>query len=150
MCRNCGTRIYSGTSGQRAMAMAMAFAVALPLGHSGSARHLIRSTSKRPRVALSRACTPRAQTGYIPDEDDRADASSDVPTQLTLPQQLLMKQYEEQVARMSPKECRELALEIARQMMVKDNILRKMLKTEVDFGIEPPDPDDFQSPETAV
>lgn len=89
----------------------------------------------------------RAQTGYIPSDDDKAEPASEVPTQLTLSQQLMLKQYEEQVDRMGPEECRKLAIEIARQMMVKDNILRKMLKTDVDFGVEPPDPDDFQPPE---
>lgn len=55
-----------------------------------------------------------------------------------------MKQYSEQVARMGTEECRKLTYEIVRQMMVKDNILRKMLKKDVDFGVEPPDPDDLQ------
>lgn len=91
--------------------------------------------------------TLRAQTGYIPADDDKAEPASDIPTQLTLAQQLLLKQYEEQVDRMSPDECRKLAIEIARQMMVKDTILRRMLKTDVNFGVEPPDPDNFQQPE---
>lgn len=81
---------------------------------------------------------------YTPSEDDRAETTSEIPTELTLAQQLLMKQYEEQVERMSVEECRKLTIEIARQMMVKDNILRTMLKTDVDFGVEPPDPDEFQ------
>lgn len=99
------------------------------------------------RVARYCKVTPRAQTGYIPDDDDRADTTSDVPTQLTLAQQLLLKQYEDQVERMSREECRKLAIEIARQMMVKDNILRKMTKKDVNFGVEPPDPEDFLEPE---
>lgn len=132
-------------------AVTMAFALsAMPLRHSSTARYFVGVTSKRPRVISTRPRMPRAQTGYIPPEDDRAEQTSDVPTQLTLPQQLLMKQYIEQVERMGPEECRKLAIEIARQMMVKDNILRKMLKTDVDFGVEPPDPDDFQSPEKSV
>lgn len=82
--------------------------------------------------------------GYVPDEDDLPE-SPPVPTELTLAQQLLLKQYEEQVERMDTEECRKLSIEIARQMMVKDNILRKMLKKDVDFGVEPPDPDDSKT-----
>lgn len=83
---------------------------------------------------------------YIPSDDDKAETASENPKQLTLPQQLLMKQYEEQVERMSPQQCRDLCIEIARQMMVKDNILRQMLNSEVDFGDGPPDPEDLQPP----
>lgn len=126
----------------------MAFALpALPLPRRLCPSHLSRITAKRPRTFQARPTTLRAQTGYIPSDDDKAEPVSEVPTQLTLAQQLLLKQYEEQVDRMSPEECRKLAIEIARQMMVKDNILRKMLKTDVNFGVEPPDPDDLQQPE---
>lgn len=68
-----------------------------------------------------------------------------MPTQLTLAQQLLLKQYEEQVERMSPEDCRKLAIEVVHQMIVKDNILRQITKKDINFGIEPPDPDDFQT-----
>ena len=160
--------------------------------------------------------------GYVPHDDDRPEGAPSAPTELTLAQQLLLKQYEEQVQRMSTKECQDLALEIARQMMVKvgqvilsvplissliealirnsigkqrqfllfslhgrnytnawyvllavgllcnvhsltfafawmtlgysfsygqDNILRTMLKKEVDFGAEPPDPAEFEGTE---
>lgn len=112
---------------------------------SRSPLHAPLLTPKRPR--FSARPSVRAQTGYIPSDDDKAEPMSDVPTQLTLAQQLLLKQYEEQVDRMHPDERRKLAIEIARQMMVKDNILRKVLKTDVNFGIEPPDPDDLQPPE---
>eukprot|EP00177_Eucheuma_denticulatum_P004478 GFKZ01008142.1.p1 GENE.GFKZ01008142.1~~GFKZ01008142.1.p1 ORF type:complete len:152 (-),score=23.64 GFKZ01008142.1:469-924(-) len=135
----------------------------LPLRSTPSAKHLS-PLLKRPRTPACpqryyllqcpvnralrfRRVSPRAQTGYIPDDDDRADTTSDVPTQLTLAQQLLLKQYEDQVERMSTEECRNLAIEIARQMMVKDNILKQITKKEVNFGIEPPDPDDFQDPD---
>lgn len=104
------------------------------------------NTSKRPRPP-PRTLPIRAK--YTPSEDDRAEQTSDVPTQLTLAQQLLMKQYQEQIDRMGTEECQKLCIEIARQMMVKDNILRKMLKGDVNFGIEPPDPDDFQTEEQA-
>lgn len=55
-----------------------------------------------------------------------------------------MKQYAEQVERMSTADCRKLSVEIVRQMMVKDNIMKKMLKREINFGVEPPDPDDLE------
>lgn len=48
---------------------------------------------------------------------------------------------------MSPEDCRKLAVEIARQMIAKDNILRMITKKDVNFGIEPPDPDDLQAPD---
>lgn len=128
--------------------LTMAFALpTFPLQRRPGPSHLARVTAKRPRTFCARPATIRAQTGYIPADDDKAEPVSNVPNQLTLPQQLLLKQYEEQVDRMSQEECRKLAIEIARQMMVKDNILRKMLKTDADFGVEPPDPDDFQTPE---
>lgn len=78
---------------------------------------------KRPRVAIherARGVRMESDIGYVPSEDDRPIGSSgNIPTELTLSQQLLMKQYEEQVERMSKAECQDLALEIARQMMVK-------------------------------
>lgn len=81
---------------------------------------------------------------YVPSEDDRAPGvEEDIPTELTLAQQLLMKQYDEQVERMGEKECKSLSIEIVRQMFVKDNILRTMLKKDVNFGVEPPDVDEF-------
>lgn len=60
---------------------------------------------------------------YEPSEDDRAETTSSFPMELTLAQQLLMKQYEEQIERMTVAECRKLAVEIARQMMVKGRFL---------------------------
>lgn len=48
---------------------------------------------------------------------------------------------------MSPEDCRKLAIEIARQMIVKDNILRMITKKDINLGIEPPDPDDLQPPD---
>lgn len=56
---------------------------------------------------------------YEPSDEDRAEPTTDTPLDLTLAQQLLMKQYEEQIEHMSTAECRKLAVEIARQMMVK-------------------------------
>lgn len=100
---------------------------------------------KRPRLTFY---IPRAQAAYVPDDDDKAEPASDIPTELTLAQQLLMKQYVEQVDRMSTEECRKLAIEVVRQMMMKDNIMKKITKKEVNFGIEPPDPYDFMTEES--
>ena len=60
---------------------------------------------------------------YSPADDDRPESTPSVPTQLSLAQQLLLKQYEEQVQRLSAKECQDLAYEIARQMLVKVCVL---------------------------
>lgn len=48
---------------------------------------------------------------------------------------------------MSDKECRSLAAEIVRQMMVKDNILRNLFGRDLppEFRVEPPDPDSVSS-----
>lgn len=113
------------------------FALSVPPLHASFS---VAVTAKRPR-AFRAAC--RAQVGYVPEEDDRPEGASSVPTELTLTQKLLMKQYEDQIARMSPDECKKLAIEITRQMIVKDNLLRTMLKKDVSFGIEPPDPANF-------
>ncbi len=61
----------------------------------------------------------QSSVGYVPSEEDRPESAPRVPTELTLAQQLLLKQYEDQVQRMTKEACQELALEIARQMMVK-------------------------------
>lgn len=85
---------------------------------------------------------------YQPSKEDRAESTSDSPLELTLAQQLLMKQYEEQIERMSTEECQKLAAEVVRQMMVKDNILSGMLKDEkaMEFiqSLQPPDPYDSE------
>lgn len=73
----------------------------------------------RPRVAALSRVSVMSVVGYVPSEDDRPEGVPKVPTELTLSQQLLLRQYEDQVERMSTKECQELALEVARQMMVK-------------------------------
>jgi len=83
---------------------------------------------KRPRVVIHSLggrgkCNIQMEEssgiGYEPSEEDRPSGTPEIPTELTLTQELLMKQYEEQVERMSKAECQDLALEIARQMMVK-------------------------------
>lgn len=83
---------------------------------------------------------------YEPSEDDRPEAPSDLPIELSLPQKLLLRRYEQQAEIMTGEDCRQLAVDIARQMMVKDNILKKILKQEVNLGVEMPDPDKWQPP----
>ncbi|PXF43701.1 hypothetical protein BWQ96_06531 [Gracilariopsis chorda] len=122
------------------------FILALPLFPRApsipSPRHTPLAKRPRPPSPQTAPCFPRAV--YKPSEEDRGEPLPEIPNQLTLAQQLLMKQYAEQVQRMSSEECRKLAVEIVRQMMVKDNIMKKMLNRNVDFGVEPPDPDDVQ------
>lgn len=76
---------------------------------------------------------------YQPSDDDRADRS-ERPTELSLSQQLLLKQYEEQVDRMTEQQCKQLSMEVIRQMIVKDNLVKSMLKGDI-VRVDPPDPD---------
>lgn len=62
---------------------------------------------------------PSSSSGYQPSEDDRGESSSDTPLELSLAQQLLLKQYASQIEKMSTSECQKLAVDIARQMMAK-------------------------------
>ncbi|MGK7904593.1 MAG: NblA/ycf18 family protein [Hormoscilla sp.] len=50
------------------------------------------------------------------------------PSNLTLEQQFKMKVYQEQVKSMSKQEAQECLLEVLRQMMVKDNLVKQLLK----------------------
>lgn len=108
-----------------------------------SDRQRATTTEKHTRVKM-RSSEPPPK--YEPSDDDRPEMPADKPTELTLSQQLLLKQYEQQVETMSDEECHQLAIDIARQMMVKDNILKSILKEEIDFGVNMPDPDKMQPP----
>jgi Phycobilisome degradation protein nblA len=48
--------------------------------------------------------------------------------ELTLEQQFSLKQYENQVARSSPEQSRELLIEVLRQLRIKDNVIRSMIR----------------------
>jgi hypothetical protein len=74
-----------------------------------------------------------------------ADVSggSQPPTELTLEQQLLMKTYVEQVSRLSKAECDDLSVEIIRQSMVKDNLLKTLGVRVPDDWLGPPEPSAF-------
>lgn len=110
-----------------------------------SARHFTSSTHRPPRrSATLLPVMASSSNDYQPSDDDKVDTSADIPTELTLSQQLLMKQYEEQVDHMSERECKDLAVEIVRQMMVKDNLMKGMIKAEM-VRFDPPNPDDITS-----
>lgn len=47
---------------------------------------------------------------------------------LTLEQQFQLKVYQDQVNSMSKQEAQECLLEVLRQMMVKDNLVKQLLK----------------------
>jgi hypothetical protein len=52
----------------------------------------------------------------------------DVPMDLSLEQKFNLKLYEEQVKAMSQEESQKFLLEVLRQLMVKDNMLKHLLK----------------------
>jgi hypothetical protein len=52
----------------------------------------------------------------------------DVPMELSLEQKFNLKLYEEQVKGLSPEESQKFLLEVLRQLMVKDNMLKHLLK----------------------
>jgi hypothetical protein len=52
----------------------------------------------------------------------------DVPMKLSLEQEFNLKMYEEQVKSLSPEEAKAFLLEVLRQLMVKDNMLKHLMK----------------------
>jgi acyl-CoA-binding protein len=52
----------------------------------------------------------------------------EMPGQLTLEQQFKMKLYQDQVKALSQEEAQKYLLEVMRQMMVKENLFRHLLK----------------------
>ena len=51
-----------------------------------------------------------------------------MPAQLTLEQQFKLKVLEEQVGTLSKEQAQEYLLEMFRQMMVKDNLVKHLIK----------------------
>lgn len=51
-----------------------------------------------------------------------------IPMELSLEQRFNLKVYEEQVKGLSPEESRQFLLEVLRQLMVKDNMLKHLMK----------------------
>ncbi|WP_223278088.1 MULTISPECIES: NblA/ycf18 family protein [unclassified Nostoc] len=52
----------------------------------------------------------------------------DFPVELTLEQQFRLKNLKDQVKNLSQQEAQEFLLEVLRQMMVKDNLVKHLLK----------------------
>lgn len=52
----------------------------------------------------------------------------DLPMNLSLEQQFQLKVYQEQVKGLSAEQAHEFLLEIMRQLMVKDNVIRHLIK----------------------
>lgn len=52
----------------------------------------------------------------------------DIPMNLSLEQKFNLKLYEEQIKGLSQEESQEFLLEVLRQLMVKDNMLKHLLK----------------------
>lgn len=52
----------------------------------------------------------------------------DLPMELSLEQKFNLKMYEKQMKNLSPEETQECLLEVLRQLMVKDNVIRHLLK----------------------
>jgi Phycobilisome degradation protein nblA len=52
----------------------------------------------------------------------------DFPMTLNLEQEFNLKLYEEQVQGLSPEESKAFLLEVLRQLMVKDNLIKHLLK----------------------
>ncbi len=55
----------------------------------------------------------------------------DLPMDLSLEQRFNLKLYEEQVKSLSQEESQQFLLELMRQLMVKDNILKHFMKQSV-------------------
>ncbi|MHC5752740.1 NblA/ycf18 family protein [uncultured Nostoc sp.] len=52
----------------------------------------------------------------------------DFPVELTLEQQFRLQNLKDQVKNLSQQEAQEFLLEVLRQMMVKDNLVKHLLK----------------------
>lgn len=52
----------------------------------------------------------------------------DIPVELSLEQKFNLKLYEKQIKGLSSEESQEFLLEVLRQLMVKDNMLKHLLK----------------------
>jgi hypothetical protein len=57
----------------------------------------------------------------------------DLPLTLTMEQQFNMKVYEDQVKGLSSEQSQEFLLEIMRQLMIKDNVIRHLMKQSMAF-----------------
>jgi hypothetical protein len=55
----------------------------------------------------------------------------DLPLNLSVEQQFSMKVYEDQVKGLSSDQAQEFLLEIMRQLMIKDNVIRHLMKKAI-------------------
>lgn len=54
-----------------------------------------------------------------------------LPLDLSLEQQFNLKMYQDQVKALSQEQAQEVLLEVVRQMMIKDNVIRHLMKQAV-------------------
>ena len=54
----------------------------------------------------------------------------DIPLNLSLEQRFNLKIYEDQVKNLSPEESQQFLLEVLRQLMLKDNMVKHLLKEQ--------------------
>ena len=52
-----------------------------------------------------------------------------LPLELSLEQQFSLKMYEGQVKDLSPEQAQNFLLEVMRQLMIKENVIRHLMKT---------------------
>jgi hypothetical protein len=52
----------------------------------------------------------------------------DLPLTLTIEQQFNMKVYEEQVKNLNAEQAQDFLIEVMRQLMIKDNVIRHLMK----------------------
>lgn len=57
----------------------------------------------------------------------------DIPLELSLEQQFSLKAYEAELRQMDPGETQKMLLEVLQQLMVKDNVIRHLLKQSTPF-----------------
>ncbi len=55
----------------------------------------------------------------------------DLPLTLSMEQQFNMKVYEDQVRNLSSDQAQDFLLEIMRQLMIKDNVIRHLMKKAI-------------------
>jgi hypothetical protein len=55
----------------------------------------------------------------------------DIPMELSLEQQFNLKLYEEQMKGLSAEETQQFLLEMMRQLMLKDNIIKHLMKSQL-------------------
>jgi hypothetical protein len=53
-----------------------------------------------------------------------------IPIELSLEQEFNLKVYEENVRNLSQEQAQEYLLEVLRQLMIKDNVIRHLIKEE--------------------